>query len=271
MFLTSVFQSKLFFIFLELSSLFLHFSWKQTSFVSDYFFVLLLFFPFCLFPEMFFSVNLSFDFQQFFSLSEPVIFQNAIFVGTHFFSTYIFSLAFLSSLSVISSFVCFWFVLFQFLVIFSNFLFLFFLTNCVFCSCWVFCFVWLYHRVICFSRRNSHVVFCNCFCALHLFFWTFQFSRSQLIVSPRPSWWDLEKSYTRKYMRHLDLIRRFLFKDNWMKELGSEVAGGSSSQTQPKTKNLIVRTGDLLRVSNNPVRVLRKSTNVSCLTAKAPL
>ena len=35
------------------------------------------------------------------------------------------------------------------------------------------------------------------------------------------------------------------FKDNWMKELGSEVAGGGkdSQQTQPKTKNPIVRTG----------------------------
>ena len=34
------------------------------------------------------------------------------------------------------------------------------------------------------------------------------------------------------------------FKDNWMKELGSEVAGGGkdSQQTQPKTKNQIVRT-----------------------------
>ena len=62
------------------------------------------------------------------------------------------------------------------------------------------------------------------------------------------------------------------FKDNWMKELGSEVAGGSedSQQTQPKTKNAIVRTGRLVRVSNHSVRVLRKSTNMSCLTAKAP-
>ena len=35
------------------------------------------------------------------------------------------------------------------------------------------------------------------------------------------------------------------FKDNWMKELGSEVAGHdeSSQQTQPKTPNPIVRTG----------------------------
>ena len=35
------------------------------------------------------------------------------------------------------------------------------------------------------------------------------------------------------------------FKDNWMKELGSEVAGGGkdSEQTQPETKNPIVRAG----------------------------
>ena len=38
------------------------------------------------------------------------------------------------------------------------------------------------------------------------------------------------------------------FKDNWMKELGSEVAGHdeSSKQTQPKTTNPIVRTGRLV-------------------------
>ena len=38
------------------------------------------------------------------------------------------------------------------------------------------------------------------------------------------------------------------FKDNWMKELGSEVAGGGkdSQQTQPETKNPIVRTGRLV-------------------------
>ena len=38
------------------------------------------------------------------------------------------------------------------------------------------------------------------------------------------------------------------FKDNWMKELGSEVAGHgeSSQQTQPKTTNPIVRTGRLV-------------------------
>ena len=38
------------------------------------------------------------------------------------------------------------------------------------------------------------------------------------------------------------------FKDNWMKDLVSEVAGGGkgSQQTQPKTKNPIVRTGRLV-------------------------
>ena len=40
----------------------------------------------------------------------------------------------------------------------------------------------------------------------------------------------------------------FLKKDTWMKELGSEIAGGSkdSQQTQPKTNNPIVRTGRLV-------------------------
>ena len=37
-------------------------------------------------------------------------------------------------------------------------------------------------------------------------------THSQLIVSQRLSWWKLEKSYTRKYMRHLDFLRRFHFK-----------------------------------------------------------
>ena len=40
-------------------------------------------------------------------------------------------------------------------------------------------------------------------------------------------------------------IPKSSFRDNWMKELGSEVAGGdkNSQQTQPKTTNPIVRTG----------------------------
>ena len=44
------------------------------------------------------------------------------------------------------------------------------------------------------------------------------------------------------------LLPKISFEDNWMKELGSEVAGGGkdSQQTQPKTKNPIVRTGRLV-------------------------
>ena len=69
-------------------------------------------------------------------------------------------------------------------------------------------------------------------------------THSQLIVSRKLLWWTLEKSYTRKYMRHLDLLRRFPFKDNWMKELGSEFAEGSedSQQTQPKSKTQLSST-----------------------------
>ena len=48
-------------------------------------------------------------------------------------------------------------------------------------------------------------------------------------------------------MRHLDLLRRVSFKDNWMNELGSEVTywrgSEDSQQTQPKIKNPFVSTG----------------------------
>ena len=53
------------------------------------------------------------------------------------------------------------------------------------------------------------------------------------------------------------------FKDNWMKELGSEVAGDvkDSQQTQTKTKHPIVRTGRLLwaeRPSGSSVQEIEK-------------
>ena len=53
-----------------------------------------------------------------------------------------------------------------------------------------------------------------------------------------------------------------------MKELVSEVAGGSEDSQPPKTNKPIVRTE---RLCNHPVRLLRKSTKVSCLAAKAPM
>ena len=48
------------------------------------------------------------------------------------------------------------------------------------------------------------------------------------------------------------------FKDNWMKELGSEVAGGSedSQQTQPRSKKQLSSTGRL--VSEQPPGLLTK-------------
>ena len=62
-------------------------------------------------------------------------------------------------------------------------------------------------------------------------------------------------------------------KHDWMKELGSEVAGSgeNSKQTRRKPKIQLSEQGDLFRQSDHPVRVLRKSTNVTYLTAKAPM
>ena len=63
------------------------------------------------------------------------------------------------------------------------------------------------------------------------------------------------------------------FKDNWMKELGSEVAGGGkdSQQTQPKTKNPIVRTVRLVLVEQPSGSSVQEIENVSYLAAKAPM
>ena len=63
------------------------------------------------------------------------------------------------------------------------------------------------------------------------------------------------------------------FKDNWMKELGSEVAGGGkdSQQTQPKTQNPIVRTGRLVLSEQQSGSSVQEIENVSNVTAKAPM
>ena len=74
-------------------------------------------------------------------------------------------------------------------------------------------------------------------------------------------------------MRHLDLLRRFLFEDNWMKKLGSEVAGGGkdSQQTQPKNENPIVRTGRPVLSEQQSGSSVQEIENVSYLAAKAPM
>ena len=59
------------------------------------------------------------------------------------------------------------------------------------------------------------------------------------------------------------LPSKFSFKDNWMKELDSEVAGGGKdSQHKPnqRPKIQLSERWNLLCQSNNPVRVFRKST-----------
>ena len=60
------------------------------------------------------------------------------------------------------------------------------------------------------------------------------------------------------------------FKDTWMKELGSEVAGGSehSQQIQPKQKPTCQERWDPW-VSNQLICLLRRSEKTSCLIAKA--
>ena len=62
-------------------------------------------------------------------------------------------------------------------------------------------------------------------------------------------------------------------KDNWMIELGSEVAGGGedSQQTQPKTKNPIVRTGKPVLSEQQSGSSVQEIENVFKLTAKAPM
>ena len=63
------------------------------------------------------------------------------------------------------------------------------------------------------------------------------------------------------------------FEDNWMNELGSEVAGHdeSSQQTQPKTKHPIVRTGRLVMSEQQSSSSVQEIENVSNLAAKAPM
>ena len=69
-------------------------------------------------------------------------------------------------------------------------------------------------------------------------------THSQHIVSRRLLWWKLEKSYTRKYMRHLALLRRFPFRTigwkNWVQKLLEEVK--TPNKPNQKIKNPIVST-----------------------------
>ena len=66
---------------------------------------------------------------------------------------------------------------------------------------------------------------------------------------------------------------KITFKDNWMKEVGSEVSGDGkdSQQPQPKTKNLIVRTGRLVLSVQQSGSSVQEIENVVHVTAEAPM
>ena len=89
---------------------------------------------------------------------------------------------------------------------------------------------------------------------------------SQFIVSRRLLWWDMEKSYTRKYLRHLDFLQRFPSKTIRWKNWVREAAGGGKDSQQ--TQLQLLEQGDFSQ-SNNLVRLFWKS--FFNLTAKAPM
>ena len=98
-------------------------------------------------------------------------------------------------------------------------------------------------------------------------------TRFQPIVSRRLLWWDLEKSYTRKYMRHLDLLRRFLFKTigwkKWVQKLLEVVKTPNKPNQRPK--NPIVRAGRSVLSEHQSGSSVQEIENVSYLAAKAPI
>ena len=63
------------------------------------------------------------------------------------------------------------------------------------------------------------------------------------------------------------------FKDNWTKELGSEVAGGGkdSQQTQPKTQNPIIKNGETCFVRATIWFECSRNRKNPNLAAKAPM
>ena len=81
------------------------------------------------------------------------------------------------------------------------------------------------------------------------------------------------RSHTRKSFCVPSTSSKDFLQDNWMKKLGSEVAGGGkdSQQTQPKTKNPIVRTGKPVLSEQQSGSSVQEIENASKLTAKAPM
>ena len=98
-------------------------------------------------------------------------------------------------------------------------------------------------------------------------------TRSQLIESRRLSWWDLEKSYTRKYMRHLDLLPRFPSKTsgwkNWVQKLLEVVKTPNKPNQRPKIQ--LFWTGRLVLSEQQSGSSVQEIKNVSNLAAEAPM
>ena len=94
---------------------------------------------------------------------------------------------------------------------------------------------------------------------------------SQLVVSLKLLWWKLEKSKTRKKMRHLGPLRRFPWEiigwRNWVQKLLDK----QKTTNQPnQTLIQFEEQGDLSWQNKRPVRVFKKSIHFSLLTARIP-
>ena len=87
---------------------------------------------------------------------------------------------------------------------------------------------------------------------------------SQLIVSRKLLWWNLEKSFTRKYICHLGLLQRFPSKiigwKNWIQKL-LEAAKTPNESNQNQKPNYQERRDPW--VSNQQVRSLMRSEKMS--------
>ena len=106
-------------------------------------------------------------------------------------------------------------------------------------------------------------------------------THSQLIVSRKLFGWKLEKSYTRKYMRRLDLLRRFPSKitggNYWVQKLLEVVKTPNKPNQKPKTQlsstGRLVKseqpTGSLIQEIDKDVLFGCESTNETCEQLRA--
>ena len=80
------------------------------------------------------------------------------------------------------------------------------------------------------------------------------------------------RNHTRKSLNHLDPPPKVSLRNDWMKELVSEVARqAEDNQPQPNPNPKYRNGGDLLWQNKRLVRVLTKSIHVSLLTARIPI